>query len=110
MSRIHRNSIGVACGVLAMFVVASFALAHESWLRPASFFVDRVAPQTAGMTSGMGEHYPAPETAVEASRVVRSGVTLDGTALPLKVGKAAGKELELTWTPTKAGVAALWVQ
>jgi hypothetical protein len=105
-----RKSLGVALGAVASIIVFSLASAHESWLQPVSFFIDRPAEQVVRLTSGMGEHYPTPETAVERERVVRSGVFLQKERLPLVVGDTGKAALNLSWTPTTTGVAAMWVE
>lgn len=105
-----RKSLGVALGAAASLVVFTVAGAHESWLQPVAFFVDRPAEQVVRLTSGMGEHYPAAETAVERDRIARSGVFLEKQRLPLAARDTARGALNLSWTPTGPGVAAMWIE
>src|SRR6476620_6169403 len=104
---IIRKSLGVLLGTVASVIIFSMAGAHESWLQPVAFFVDRPALQVAHLTSGMGEHYPAAETAVERERVVRSGVLMEGKTVPLTIGDTSKGALNLSWTPTVPGVATM---
>jgi hypothetical protein len=102
--------LGLAIGSMATLAFISLSFAHESWLQPVHFFVDQAGPQVVHLTSGMGEHYSRPETAVEASRIVGSGVFFDRQKLALTAADTAGGSLRLSWTPTGAGVATLWVE
>lgn len=99
----------LAIGSALVLLAAGLAAAHESWLQPVAFLVDKPATQIARMTSGMGEHYPEAETAIERARVVKSGVAMGSQRLPLTPSAEREKSLELTWTPTQQGVATLWV-
>ena len=106
----RHTPIAVATSLFMLAAVVSTAGAHETWLQPISFFVDKPAAQIVHMTSAMGEHYTTPETAIEPSRVARSGVWFAGARLPLTQPTKQEHELALTWTPTKSGVGAIFVE
>ena len=106
--RITRLS-AIPVAAILVLAVASTAASHESWLQPVRFFAEKPVQQIVHMTSGMGEHYPKTETAIEASRVTKAGVLFGVTAMPLSMGRQRAKQLEMTWTPTKPGVAMAWV-
>ena len=110
MNTVRRTQVGVVCSFVILVGMASSGAAHETWLQPISFFVDRPAPQTVHMTSGMGEHYSTAETPIAAARVARSGVWFSGAKLSLTQPTTLEHALALTWTPTKAGVGAVYVE
>ena len=96
--------------VLLIATAASMVDAHESWLQPVTFLVNKPARQIVHMTSGMGEHYPKTETAIERARITRAGVYFGAAdSLPLVAGAESKTRTALTWTPTRTGVAMAWV-
>src|SRR5689334_3597585 len=83
-------------------------LAHDTWLlaRPAA--VQPGVRVVLELTSGMA--FPAPETAIKPERIARAGIRLAGTTADLKDRRSAARFLQLAATPSKAGVATLWVE
>jgi hypothetical protein len=89
-------------GVLA----ASPAGAHDTWLLPRP-------PAAAGslefeLTSAGS--FPAPESAVAADRIARSGVRLAGRTEPLQAAGKSAKALRLRARAEGEGISAAWVE
>ncbi len=100
----------LACAsVLALALAASLS-AHETWVRPTRFFAPAPGAFTVRMTSGMGEHYPAAESAIEPSRIVRAEVVFAGRTLPLTPMAAGDSDLALGWTAPSVGIGAIRVE
>ncbi|HEY6219255.1 MAG TPA: DUF4198 domain-containing protein [Gemmatimonadaceae bacterium] len=96
------GSFGVLAGVSAVG-------AHETWLQPVNFVVDAPAPQIVRMTSGLGEHFPSPDSAIEPDRVTQAGVWLGLLKYRLIRPVKTEHELEFTWLPMRTGLAAIYV-
>lgn len=106
MPILHRRLAAVVAATLLS--AAGPVLAHDTWLMPARFAVPSGATVRLELTSAM--RFPEAESAVAADRLAATGVRLGGRTQPLAVKGEAAKALELSATPSAAGVAALWVE
>jgi uncharacterized GH25 family protein len=89
-------------------LLASSALAHDTWLLPAAFTVAPGSIVAAEMTSAMA--FPRAETSNKPDRIARSGLRLAGRTSTLRPGPVAAAALRLRAAVPSAGVAALWVE
>lgn len=88
---------------LATCLIATAAVAHESWLRPAAGPARVGEPFTVGFTSGMA--FPATDTGPKTSRV-QSAITLqEDDTVPLEITGPGQGELLFAFTPNRPGVA-----
>lgn len=86
---------------------AAIATAHETWLLPSSMRVAPGRPVTLSVTSGMA--FPANETAIDPSRVVKADVRMNGGVEQLRSPRKTAGALQYVWTPKQTGVAAISV-
>lgn len=99
----------IAIGVVGLLlVVASSALAHDTWLLPSSLRVRVGQRITLSLTSGMA--FPADDFAIQPARITRADARLAGHTAALVDARRAPRALRYTWTPTKPGVATLAVE
>jgi hypothetical protein len=89
-------------------VAATAALAHDTWLLPASLRVPVGRAVELSLTSGMA--FPADDFAIRPDRVVRAESRLAGRTAPLPTPRAGRTALRYRWTPRAPGVAALVVE
>lgn len=84
------------------------ALAHDTWLLARPSTVQPGTPVVLELTSGMA--FPKPETAIKTERLERTGIRLAGATSDLGNRSSAARFLQLKTTPSKPGVATLWVE
>lgn len=88
---------------LAACLIATAAVAHESWLRPAAGPAKVGDPFTVRFTSGMA--FPATDTGPKPTRV-ESAITLqEDDTVPLEITGPGQGELLFAFTPDRPGVA-----
>ncbi len=89
-------------------LLATTALAHDTWLLPSSLRVPVGRAITLNLTSGMA--FPADDFAIVPSRVVRADVRLGGSLRRLAAPRRAPMALRYIWKPARAGIATLAVE
>ena len=99
-----RTSIIVAAATL----LATAALAHDTWLLPRTFRAPARVRVEMELTSGMA--FPKNETAIDPERIERSGMRLGADTVPLTIGARGKDSLRLAATPLADGIATLWVE
>ncbi|MDQ0465154.1 hypothetical protein QO010_002938 [Caulobacter ginsengisoli] len=97
----RRLALAAALGLLA-----STALAHETWLR-ASAPAQVGQPLALGLTSGAD--FPKPDAGPKPDRIDRLSLAIDGQVQPIEVTGPGGGELRLSFTPQRAGLAVVAV-
>jgi uncharacterized GH25 family protein len=89
--------------VAVTLVVAPWALAHDTWVRPVAGAVPGGATLRLELTSGMA--FPALESPIRPERLARAEFRLGGATHPLPVVKSGKQALALSATPAASGVA-----
>ncbi|MGH9365649.1 MAG: DUF4198 domain-containing protein [Thermoanaerobaculia bacterium] len=89
-------------------LTASAALAHDTWILPASGPVRPGAPVSFDMTSGMA--FPAPDHAIAADRLAAASFRLGGKTSDISNRAAGAHALKLTATLGEDGIAAVWAE
>ena len=93
---------------LLIIAVASCALAHDTWLTPDRFVVERGSVVTLDLTSGMA--FPALDTPIKPERIDSAQCRLAGHRFELKDYSSAPKSLEFKARLSYSGVATMWVE
>jgi uncharacterized GH25 family protein len=89
-------------------LVASAALAHDTWILPASGSVRPGAALSFDITSGMA--FPALDHAIAADRLAAASFRLQGKTSEIRSLAAGAHALRLTATPGENGIAAVWAE
>lgn len=95
-----------AAAVLLLVLGATRASAHDTWLLPANFHLERGTVLRLDLTSAMD--FPKAETPVKAERLTEAKLRLAGATLVLDAA-AEAKVLALTARVAGQGVATAWV-
>jgi hypothetical protein len=88
---------------LSACLLATAAVAHESWLRPSAGPARVGQPFTVGFTSGMA--FPVTDTGPKIARVQSAITLLEDDTVPLEVTGPGQGELLFAFTPSRPGVA-----
>ncbi len=89
-------------------LVASAALAHDTWILPASGSVRPGAAVSFDMTSGMA--FPALDHPVAADRLAAASFRLRGKTSEISNRAAGAHALKLTASLGESGIAAVWAE
>jgi uncharacterized GH25 family protein len=104
MSRISKaNARASAAG----FLLAACALAHDTWIRPASARIEPGAVLRVSMTSGGA--FPEPESPIDPARIRRAEVLERGSPKAIASRKRRARTLELAIRFDTPGVATVAV-
>lgn len=102
----NRLSVPLAC--ILIIALASCALAHDTWLIPDRFVVERGSVVNLDLTSGMA--FPTLETSIKPERIDRSHCRLAGHSFELKDYSPAPKSLLFKARLSESGIATIWVE
>lgn len=102
------NRLRVSVTSLLIIALASCALAHDTWLIPDRFAVERDSIVTLDLTSGMA--FPALDTSIKPERVDRALCRLAGRKSELTDYSPAPKSLLFKARLSESGVATVWVE
>lgn len=89
-------------------LAASAALAHDTWILPASGSVRPGAALSFDMTSGMA--FPTLDHAIAADRLATASFRLRGKSVEILSLSAGSHALKLTATLGGNGIAAVWAE
>jgi uncharacterized GH25 family protein len=89
-------------------LAASAALAHDTWILPASGSARPGAAVSFDMTSGMA--FPALDHPVAADRLAAASFRLRGKASEISNRAAGARALKLTATLGESGIATVWAE
>ena len=101
-----RVRVGIASALL-LGLTSGAARAHDTWLLPASSQAKPGNSLRLEMTSGMA--FPKRESPIKPDRIASQGVRLGGRRLPFDDPRVNKKELILTATLDRPGVATFWL-
>jgi uncharacterized GH25 family protein len=102
------NSLRVSVASSLIVALASCAFAHDTWLIPDRFVVERDSVVNLDLTSGMA--FPALDTSIKPERIDRALCRLAGHSFELKEYSAASKSLLFKARLSESGIATMWVE
>jgi uncharacterized GH25 family protein len=102
------NRLRVSLTSFLIIALASFALAHDTWLIPDRFVVERDSTVTLDLTSGMA--FPALDSSIKPERIDRALCRLAGHRFELTDYSSAPKSLLFKARLSESGVATMWVE
>ena len=91
-----------------LLAISARTAAHDSWLVPGQFAVERGAPLVLDLTSGMG--FPGLDAAIEPARVAHASFRLARQTTDITERTPAEHSLHLRAVAAEAGIATVWVE
>jgi uncharacterized GH25 family protein len=94
--------------VIGLLAATGLAVAHETWILPASMRVPVNKPVALDLTSGMG--FAAEQSTIDPKRVVKASARLGGTTEEIQRRIVRPKALRFVWTPRVAGIGTIAIE
>ena len=102
------NRLRLSMTCLLIIALDSCALAHDTWLIPDRFVVERDSVVTLDLTSGMA--FPGLDTSIKPERIDRAFCRLAGHRFELTDYSSAPKSLLFKARLSESGVATIWIE
>ena len=90
------------------FALSTLSFAHDTWLIPKRFAIDKGSSITLDMSSGMA--FPSPLNAISPDRIDHALFRLSGQQTDLNYKVSTKKSLRFNTQLNTSGIAALWVE
>lgn len=103
-----KTSVKFALIILVYCLFPASLFAHDTWLVPKQFAVEKQSKVSLDMSSGMA--FPAPLSAIKAKRIDKALYRLAGHQFELKNKTQTAKSLRFNAQPTESGIAAFWAE